>query len=199
MILASGFDGGPVGPGVLVAGASNALRSVTPPPGRTHGVERIILVALLLTNLDLTALPTLMTATPLLDLANCSCNLVLSNSLVDESARRARICSQRAWMASLEPSPLRTGRAHWPGGRNGSTSARVRSTTAEDENNQRNVQIDGDVPEEPPPPPKLPDEVMERENDPQSVKLEGERKPLASSDDALTSDEADTSAASGSV
>ena len=72
------------------------------------------------------------------------------------------------------------------------------STTA-DENDQHDEPSVDDVPEGPPDPPTPPNEPANLQKEPPSVELEGERKSVANSDDARTSDEADASGASGHV
>ena len=72
------------------------------------------------------------------------------------------------------------------------------STTA-DENDQHDEPSVNDVPEGPPDLPAPPNETANLQKEPASVELEGERKSVASSDDACTSDEADASGASGHV
>ena len=74
-----------------------------------------------------------------------------------------------------------------------------RSSTAADENDQRNETVDDDVPMGPPEPPLPPDEPAQRLNRPPSVELEGERRLVTSSENARTSNEADVLGASGCV
>ena len=93
----------------------------------------------------------------------------------------------------------RTRRGDPTEGERPSALAHGRSLMAADENGQRNETVNDDVPMGPPEPPPPPDKPANRQNEPPSVELEGERKLAASSDNARTSDEADVSGASGSV
>ena len=77
-----------------------------------------------------------------------------------------------------------------------SASARGRSMTTADENNQRNEAVDDDVPEDPPDPPPPLDEPADRQDEPPSVELEGESGCRASCRDELTGAETDASGAS---
>ena len=72
-----------------------------------------------------------------------------------------------------------------------------RSTSGDDEYDQPTSDND-DVPEPfpgPPPPPGKPAECASQPSEPRSVKLEGEKKSVASFDDACTNGDADTSGA----
>ena len=64
---------------------------------------------------------------------------------------------------------------------------------ADEENNQRNETIDDNIPEGPPEPPPPSDRPALPQNEPQDVKLKGERKVDANCNDALTTNEVDTS------
>ena len=77
-----------------------------------------------------------------------------------------------------------------------SALARGQSTMKADEDDQRNEAIIDDLPIGPPDPPPPPDEPANRQNEPPSVELEGEREESASSEDARTSNKADVSGAS---
>ena len=72
-----------------------------------------------------------------------------------------------------------------------------RSTSGDDEYDQP-TSDDDDVPEafpEPPPPPGKPVECVSQPSEPQIAKLEGEKKSMASFDDARTNGDADMSGA----
>ena len=72
-------------------------------------------------------------------------------------------------------------------GERGSALAQGRSTKTDEEIDQCNEAIINDVPEDPPDPSPSPDQPAQRENEPPSVELEGERCMSASRDDGLTS------------
>ena len=87
-------------------------------------------------------------------------------------------------------------------GESESANAHVRSTRADEENDQRTKTAVDDVPEtppEPPPPPTDPSAPSIQGNKPPSVELEGETKALASFDATPTRAETDASRASGSA
>ena len=73
----------------------------------------------------------------------------------------------------------------------GSALALGRSTTTDEEIDQRNEAIVDDVPEDPPVPPPPLERPLNAENEPPSVELEGKRISHASCDDELTSGDAD--------
>ena len=68
-----------------------------------------------------------------------------------------------------------------------------------DENDQHDEPSVNDVPEGPPDPPAPPNEPTNLQKEPASVELKGERKSVASSDDACTNDEADAHQEDGEV
>ena len=72
-------------------------------------------------------------------------------------------------------------------------------TVRADENDQNDEEIVNNIPEGPPDPPPPPDEPVNRQNESPSIELEGERKGMASTENARTSDEVDALGASGHV
>ena len=78
-------------------------------------------------------------------------------------------------------------------GERGSALAQGRSTTTDEEIDQRNEVIIDNVPEDPPVPPPPLNRPPNVENEPPSIELEGERISHASCDVRLTADKVDTS------
>ncbi|KAF8432353.1 hypothetical protein L210DRAFT_985801 [Boletus edulis BED1] len=74
-----------------------------------------------------------------------------------------------------------------------------RSTTADEENDQRRKSGVEDLPEKLPVPPEPPDEAANRVSKPPSIELEGERRLVPSFDETLTGDQTDTSGPSKHV
>ena len=78
----------------------------------------------------------------------------------------------------------------------------ARSTTRDEENRQHTSTVDDDIPEgspEPPPPVHTPDKPTERQDEPLSIELKGERSGHSSCTAGLTSTEADMLTMSESV
>ena len=99
----------------------------------------------------------------------------------------------------VEAERSRTCRGDSIEGERPSALARGQSTTKADENDQHNEETIGDVPEGPPDPPPPPDEPIQQQNKTPSVELEGERKGVASSENALTGAKTGALEASGNV
>jgi hypothetical protein len=104
-----------------------------------------------------------------------------------------------AWARQVEVERVETRRGTSDEAERWSASAHERLTSGDDEHGQRIPTDVEDVPEDPPVPFPSPDQPANREDEPPSVELEGERIPYTSCDVGPTSNEADVSRASEDV